>query len=59
MRRNDRRAAVAAKHMLPQPDPDDCCEHGIPFEDDCPECDADALDWLRSDETRQEGRTQA
>lgn len=57
MRRNDRRAVVAAKHMLPPVEPDDCCEHGMAWGDDCPECEAEVMEMLRSDEPAQEWRT--
>ena len=46
MRRNERRAAVAAKHAMPPPEPADCCEHGIEWCDTCPECDAEVAEML-------------
>ena len=58
MRRNDRRAVVEAKHMLPPPDADDCCEHGVPYEEHCQACDEEVMDWLRSEEPAQERRAQ-
>lgn len=51
--------ATAAKLVALAPDPDDCCEHGTEWGDDCPECEAEVMEMLRSDgEPAQERRTQ-
>lgn len=36
--------AAAAKRVAMEPDPDDYCEHGIPFGEHCLGCEADVAD---------------